>query len=217
MNQVSDFMVKNTVSVTSEMSLLDAVKILSVNNLRGAPVINSDRVLVGLITEKNFLIKDSHIHLPTFIKLFEDFGLYRKDKFLIKRDLVNIRLLRVEDLMDLNPTVLSPTTVLGDAAKIFIEHPHISPFPVVDEGGRLVGVLSAHDLINAYAGGGLSVKTDQRARDLDEKINHFIKSLNSRFIFVSKARIKFWLLFSIVCLVVGFFLANVLLLQISFK
>ncbi|AFZ36894.1 CBS domain containing membrane protein [Stanieria cyanosphaera PCC 7437] len=52
----------------------------------------------------------------------------------------------VADVMTSSPIVITPQTALKEAIKILAEH-KISGLPVVDEAGKLVGVLSETDLM----------------------------------------------------------------------
>jgi CBS-domain-containing membrane protein len=49
-------------------------------------------------------------------------------------------------LMNPRPIVLHPTDSLGKAAKLILEH-HFRNIPVVDEGGRYLGVVGANCLL----------------------------------------------------------------------
>src|SRR3989344_1030518 len=220
MNQVSDLMNKNSVSVSLEMSIMEAVQILSKFKLKGAPVINSERVVLGILTEGDFLIKDTNLHLPTFLRLFEQFGLYKKDKSLIKKELAPILSLRIKDIMSAEGVNLKPTMSIEQAASIFTKYQAVDLIPVVDDLGKLAGVLSRSDFMKFYVSGkflppdAISFVSE---RKVDKNINNFLLSLNKTFIFVSKRRIRFWLIFSIFCLIIGFFIANAFLIRIEFK
>jgi len=218
MAQISDLMTKNTISTTLNTPVIEAVQLLFRYNIKGAPVIDHDRVVVGVLRENDFIIKDINVHIPTFLTLFEEFGLYRKDKALINKDLVAISKLRVQDIINSDSPVITLTASVDEAANLFLKHPEINILPVVDDGGKLEGVLGRHDLIKLY-GGGISVSPFgivKPERQVDKDITLFLKSLNRRFIFVSKKRIRLWVIFSIVCMIAGFFIANVLLLNIEF-
>lgn len=52
----------------------------------------------------------------------------------------------VADIMSRDPIVVHPDTSLNDAIKILAEH-RISGMPVVDQDGKLVGVISETDLM----------------------------------------------------------------------
>ncbi len=55
-------------------------------------------------------------------------------------------MLKVRDLMTGEVVTVRPTTPIKDVARLLIEH-RISGMPVVDDGGRIVGVVSEGDLI----------------------------------------------------------------------
>jgi CBS domain-containing protein len=52
----------------------------------------------------------------------------------------------VADLMTRDVLTVKPTTPLSAAIKLFVDR-HISGLPVVDDGGKLVGVISESDLM----------------------------------------------------------------------
>ena len=55
-------------------------------------------------------------------------------------------MLKVRDLMTPEVVTVRPTTPIKDAAGLLVEH-RISGMPVVDDSGRVVGVISEGDLI----------------------------------------------------------------------
>ncbi|PIR04457.1 MAG: hypothetical protein COV59_00555 [Candidatus Magasanikbacteria bacterium CG11_big_fil_rev_8_21_14_0_20_39_34] len=54
----------------------------------------------------------------------------------------------VQDIMTTDFITLSPKTKFFEAAKLFLDH-HISGAPVVDDDGKLVGILSEKDIFRA--------------------------------------------------------------------
>lgn len=52
----------------------------------------------------------------------------------------------VETLMTINPVTVNPETTLADAARIMLDR-HFSGLPVVEQSGRLVGVITEGDLL----------------------------------------------------------------------
>ncbi len=219
MAQVSDLMNKNTISFSPNMLIVDALKTLESARVVGAPVIDSEKNVLGILRANDFVVRGANIHLPTFVKLFEEFGLYRKDKVLINKDLAAISLLKIKDIMSYDVPVLGVGASPEEVSRVFVKNPEVDPIPVVDDRGKLLGVVSRNDLIKSYAGDISLSKVDDETgmrRHADVDINVFLKSLRNRFIFVSKRRIRRWVIFSIVCMVAGFFIANVLLLNIKF-
>ncbi len=58
--------------------------------------------------------------------------------------------MKVRDLMTPNPIQIAPETAVAEIARILIEH-RINGVPVVDGAGRLIGVVTAEDLIHRGA------------------------------------------------------------------
>lgn len=54
--------------------------------------------------------------------------------------------MKIKDCMKRNVVSIPATAPLGEVAKIFVER-HIGLLPVVDEGGRLVGVLGLTEML----------------------------------------------------------------------
>ncbi|HXI21665.1 MAG TPA: CBS domain-containing protein [Gemmatimonadales bacterium] len=58
--------------------------------------------------------------------------------------------MRVADVMQRNLRVIRGTDTVGDAITLLAEN-HVSGVPVVDDHGRLVGVLSSSDILETLA------------------------------------------------------------------
>jgi CBS domain-containing protein len=75
-------------------------------------------------------------------------------------------MLRVRDIMTATVTTVAPTTTLREAAELFAAR-HISGAPVVD-GGRVVGVVSASDIL-AFVGSTSTAPADDEGADADDE------------------------------------------------
>ncbi len=217
MNRVDDVMTKSTITLAPNMSVKDAVKLLTQYNLDGAPVIDSESHVVGILTQYDLSLKGTGIHLPTLLKLFEEVDFYKTNTS--QGSIASILSMRVSDVMNSNPLLLRTNASIVEAARIFAEHHHINPISVIEDDGRLAGVLNRHDLIKFYAGGGLPLykpTESESGQKLDQNVNTFLNSFEDKFLFVKKSRTRFWLIFSIMFLIVGFFVATVALINIDF-
>ena len=56
----------------------------------------------------------------------------------------------IRDVMSPDPISVEPQCPLADAITLLIEH-EISGLPVVDEAGRIMGILSELDLLGSYS------------------------------------------------------------------
>ncbi len=209
---VTELMTKDVISVTPETPLLSAVDLILKNTFGGLPVVNDEGKVVGILTDYDLTIKGSSLHLPTFLKLLQEFPIYKKDTGLVRDDIKKILELKVVDVMNLKPLLLHENTPIEEAVKTFSEHPHINPIPIVDEKNVLVGILSRYDLVKLFGTPSIDYK-DTRA--IDKNVNRFLGDFEHRFVLVSKFRTRYWLIASLFFAIVGFIIAFALMLRIS--
>jgi CBS domain-containing protein len=54
----------------------------------------------------------------------------------------------MSELVKPSPIAVGPQTTIGEAARLMLDH-HLTALPVLDEAGRLVGILTESDMFNA--------------------------------------------------------------------
>lgn len=123
---VNDHMTTNLVTFRPSDTIDHVLDLLTKRKISGAPVVDSDGNLVGIISEVDCLkeiIKGKYSNTPTFPG-------------------------KVEEHMTKNVMTLSPDLSLFDAAQKFLDN-KIRRFPVMKDG-RLVGQISLSDIIRAF-------------------------------------------------------------------
>lgn len=217
--KVSDFMAKEVVSISPDMSLVEAANLLYIRGFNGAPVVDAKNKLIGILTEYDLIQKGSSLHIPTFLKLIKEFDVYRKDKQFINDELKKIFSVKVKDVMNCEPLTINPDADIDDAARLFSEHHKVNPIPVTNRDNTVAGVISRCDILRLYAPSpDLSrFLKESSERRYDKEVNVFLKNFERKFVFVSKSRTRFWLLFSMIFLVVGFIAALVWTLTVKIK
>lgn len=220
LDSVKDLMTADVIAVLPSTPLTDAASILFSRRLSGLPVVNDlrEKKVVGILTDYDLVTKGTSIHLPTFVKVMKEIDLYRKDASPIRDDLKAILALTVKDVMNTEPFTLSVTASVAETAQAFAEHHRVNPIPVINEAGTLAGIVSRSDLIRFYAGVGSSViAAGDRIgkKDLDQDVNTFLKSFDKDFVVVSKFRVRYWFLVSILFVLVGFIIAFALIVRVS--
>lgn len=123
---VKDHMSTNLVTFYPEDSIDHVLDMLTKRKISGAPVINHDGKLVGIISEVDCLkeiIKGKYSNTPSFPG-------------------------KVSEHMTENVMTLTPEMSLFDAAQKFLEM-KIRRFPVLKDG-QLVGQISLSDIIRAF-------------------------------------------------------------------
>jgi acetoin utilization protein AcuB len=131
---VSRSMTRNVITVDQEASILNAQELLAKNKIRHLPVIDKDRRLIGIITDR-----DIRSALP-YNSLMDHCSEKEKER---------ISKFKVKDIMTKNPTSISPTDTIQDAL-LLIQNLKVGALPVVDDDQKLKGIISVRDLLRAF-------------------------------------------------------------------
>ncbi len=130
---VREWMIKDVITVKPETSMLKASKLLKDNNIRRLPVIDSNRKVVGIVSDRD--IKDASPSKATTLDIHELHYLLSEVK--------------VRDVMTPDPVTITPTNTVETAA-LLMEEKGFGSLPVVDEDGTLEGIITDHDLFKIY-------------------------------------------------------------------
>lgn len=120
---VKDYMARRLVTLEPHTEILQAVNTLVAKNIAGAPVVDEEGRLLGILTEKDCMNVVIH---ATYHSEYGGF---------------------VRDYMSTDIEVMGPNDSIVDAAKRFLDR-RFHRYPVVD-GDRLVGQISRRDILRA--------------------------------------------------------------------
>lgn len=131
---VSRSMTRSVISTGPDRTVFEAQELMAENSIRHLPVVDQDRLLVGIVTDR-----DIRSALPNRY-LQEDISAEQKSK---------LSQLKVGDIMTRKVISISPTYTIQDAL-LMVQNAKVGALPVVDEDGRLKGILSVRDLLRAF-------------------------------------------------------------------
>lgn len=118
MKRAENGMIYDPVTIKRGSTVADALAMMKEYHIGGIPVVDNDRHLVGIVTNRDLRF-ESDVNRPV-------------DEVMTSEGLVTT----------------SQTTDLEEAAKILQEH-KIEKLPVVDNDGRLVGLVTYKDITKA--------------------------------------------------------------------
>jgi CBS domain-containing protein len=153
MVKISDVMTREVVTVTEGTSIKDLCSILSEHKISGVPVVSESGDLVGIVSEKDIVAHQVAGLEPDFV----DPDLYEliSSKYLGHDELARGQSrMYVEEIMNRNVITIAPDVDIARAAHILLEKGR-RRLPVV-EGGKVVGIVSALDLLRALLPDGVS-------------------------------------------------------------
>lgn len=151
METVADIMQRDVLSVRPDTDIETLLRTMRQHELPGVPVVDDGEKLVGIVTESDLVIRDEQadLHLPHHIDLLGGVVFLEPIKHYEER-LRRALAATVADMMTADPVTVSPQDSVRDAARIIAEQHH-NRLPVVDEQGRLLGLVTRVDVLSALA------------------------------------------------------------------
>ena len=131
-----------TLAPTTEIA--QAARILLDNNINGAPVVDEDGRLLGILCQSDLVAQQKKMPIPTIFTLLDGYIQLTSTKQLQKQ-LHKIAALTVAEAMTPNPVTIKPDTRLETVAALMVDS-NFHTLPVV-EGDTLVGVIGKADVL----------------------------------------------------------------------
>ena len=145
--KVNEIMSKDVITVPVEMSVHDLAELFVKKNISGAPVVDKEGKLLGIVQEEGVIFQDKKVHLPTFINISLGFLTLGIKRF--EEEMKKITANKVGEIMVKEPLTMSSNISIEDAATIMIENKQYY-FPVLDNE-ILVGIMTKKDIVKAIA------------------------------------------------------------------
>ncbi len=141
---VRDVMTKDIITLKPGQPVTDAAKILSDNRIGGAPVVDDDGRLVGIISESDLIIQDIKLHFPTYVQLLDGY-IYLGSLAKFEAELRKAVGAKVKNLMTADVVTTTGEATVEDVATLMVER-DISRVPVVKDS-LVVGVVAKSNLV----------------------------------------------------------------------
>jgi CBS domain-containing protein len=137
---VKDIMMTSVVSIKRNADLHEAARLLSENRISGMPVVDDNNRVIGVISEADVLMLAGMKREHTFKDILRN----------ILGEPVPARSggNKVEEVMSFPPITSKADDEVIEVAKI-LEERRIKRLPVVDNDGKLLGIVSRADIVRA--------------------------------------------------------------------
>ncbi len=129
---VKNWMTTDVVSVGPDTSLLKVGKLMKDHHIRRIPVVDEQGQVIGIISDRD--VRDASPSKATTLDMYEMHYLLAE--------------LKAKNIMTAKPITVKPTDTVEQAALIMLDN-KVGGLPVVDDNGRLVGIISDHDVFKA--------------------------------------------------------------------
>jgi CBS domain-containing protein len=140
--RVQDVMTRQVRTVREGSAFKEAVELLLAADVSGLPVVDEYGSVVGIVSEADLMAKEAGGPLRKRRPL----GVLARGE---NRWAERAEGTTVAEVMTKDPIMTSPDEDVRAAARLMLEH-GIKRMPVVSTSGRLVGIVSRHDVLKAF-------------------------------------------------------------------
>jgi CBS domain-containing protein len=138
---VKDLMTTQVVTVGPATPFKEIVARLAEHRVSAVPVVDDDRRVLGVVSEADLLLKEE------FPEPDQDTPLFWTKRRRLERDRAAATTAR--DLMSVAVVSIAPDATVAEAARR-MHAAGVKRLAVLDEGGRLVGIVSRADLLKVF-------------------------------------------------------------------
>lgn len=155
---VRDAMTRGVVTARVDTPLADLVDLMIENDVTGVPVLDLDGTVIGVVTEADLVARQGFGGEPRHrLSAFQDLFHGRRNRWWQKAAAMT-----TGEVMSTPARTITATVPLRAAAARMLTL-GVKRLPVVDDAGRLVGIVSRRDLLRLFHRTDEAIATDVRA------------------------------------------------------
>ncbi len=139
--ELRELMTKKVITISQDMTVRDAAKLLLKMRISGLPVVNDQEELVGMITEKDIIA----MALPKYVEKLGSLA-YVFEMVPFKKTLAEADKVFVKDIMRKDVVFATLDTTVPEIARTMIVD-RIRRIPIIDDK-KVVGIIARHDIVN---------------------------------------------------------------------
>lgn len=154
MIEIGNAMQKKVITFKGSESISEASKILRKHKISGAPVVDEEGKVIGVLSEGDIMrLVEVHspnlnLILPAPLDLIELPVRMKYEFDEIASGINKAALKKVKSIMTPKAITITPEKSISDAAEIMEKH-KINRLPVVDDENKLMGIITRGDIIGA--------------------------------------------------------------------
>jgi len=139
-----DIMATDLITVTPDMDISRAAKILLDHRINGVPVVDDGGRLVGILCQSDLITQQKKLPIPTLFTFLD--GLIRLTSMKqLEKQVSKIAALTVSEAMTPEPVTVQPDTGIETVASLMVDN-NFHTLPVVKDSD-LVGIIGKEDVL----------------------------------------------------------------------
>jgi len=147
MLKAKDIMTKDVVTVKTDTTIEELARILMRHQISGTPVVDEQGNLKGIVTENDLISKNSRLHIPTILRLFDAYIPLGTSR--LEDEIKRMTALTVDEICSKDVITVDEETSVEYIATLMTEK-KIHLLPVLKER-KIVGIIGKKDFIKGVA------------------------------------------------------------------
>lgn len=144
MIKTDEIMTRDVITVSPDMEISEAAKLLLDNHINGAPVVDSQGNLLGILCQSDLIAQQKKLPIPSLFTFLDGlFPLSSSNQ--LEKEVSKIAATTVSQAMSGNPVTVSPDTGIEAVAGLMVDN-SFHTLPVVKEG-KLAGIVGKEDVL----------------------------------------------------------------------
>ena len=142
-------MTKEVIAVKKDEPIKNVFKLMDKHGILGVPVLNEEEAVVGIVTESDLIQHFTRLERPLGVNILGSL-VYLSDIQDFNENLKDHCAEKVGDMMTKDPVTIMENYTLQQCINTMTEE-GVSRLPVVDEVGKLVGIVTRKDIVHQIA------------------------------------------------------------------
>ena len=143
-----DIMTREVICVPPELPVGELAALLLRHKIGGAPVVDEEGRLLGVVTESDLIDQGKNVHIPTAVAILDSF-VFLESPGRMDQEIRKMAGRTAGEICARKPVTVEEGAGLADIATIMSER-KVHTLPVLS-AGRLVGVIGKTDLVRAIS------------------------------------------------------------------
>jgi CBS domain-containing protein len=137
-------MTRDVITVKPTTTIEEMARIFIEKKVSGAPVVDDNGDVIGIVTENDLISQNKRLHIPTVVRLFDAFIMLESPSK-IEKEIKKMAAVTVSDICVRDVITVAEDTAVEDIATIMSEK-KVHLIPVV-EGKKVRGIIGKMDII----------------------------------------------------------------------
>ena len=143
-----DIMNRNVISVQEDATIEELAGVLTENHISGAPVINKEGKMVGIVSDADLIHKETSPRTPGFFNILGAI-IYYSGVARYREDFKKLAATKTSEIMTSEVITVGGDVKIEEVAALMVDN-DIKRIPVL-ENGAVVGIIGIADIVKTLA------------------------------------------------------------------